>query len=103
MAHRRLAECLDRSLRDIRSDDRPFGGVVVVFGGDFRQIPPVVRHGSRAQVVSASLRRPPLWRRTQTHALSRNIRLSEGEEDFAMYLIRLGDGLEAVVEGGGQN
>ena len=99
MAHRHLAECVDRSLRDIRSDDRPFGGVVVVFGGDFRQIPPVVRHGGRAQVVSASLRRSPLWRRMQTHALSRNMRLSEGEEEFARYLIRLGDGLEAVVEG----
>ena len=99
MAHRHLAECIDRSIRDIRSDDRPFGGVVVAFGGDFRKIPPVVRHGSRSQVVSASLKRSPLWRRMQPRALSRNMRPSEGEEDLARYLIRLGDGLEAVVEG----
>ena len=30
------------------------------------------------------------------------MRLSGGEEDFAMYLIQLGDGLEAVVEGEGE-
>ena len=51
-AHRRLAECMGRSIRDIREDERPFGGVVVVFGGDFRQIPPIVRRGSRAHVVA---------------------------------------------------
>ena len=61
MAHRHLFECLDRSLRDIRADDRPFGGVAVVFGGGFRQIPPVVRHSSRAQIVGASIKRSLIW------------------------------------------
>jgi ATP-dependent DNA helicase PIF1 len=33
----------------------PFGGKTIVFGGDFRQVLPVVCKGSRAQVVASSL------------------------------------------------
>jgi hypothetical protein len=33
----------------------PFGGKTIVFSGDFRQVLPVVRKGSRAQIVGASL------------------------------------------------
>ena len=47
MSNKHVAECVDRSLRDICSSGIPFGGKVVVFG-DFRQIVPVIKHGSRA-------------------------------------------------------
>ncbi|KAM0868724.1 hypothetical protein ACQ4PT_041140 [Festuca glaucescens] len=46
MTHRKCFEALDRSLRDVLSDhdpllaDEPFGGKVVVLGGDLRQILP---------------------------------------------------------------
>ena len=49
MAHKNCLEALDRSLRDIlriqnpNCDNKPFGGKVVVLGGDFRQILPVVK------------------------------------------------------------
>ena len=46
---------MDRSLRDIMGCDEPFGGKVVVFGGDFRQILPVVTDGGRVETVLASL------------------------------------------------
>uniref|UniRef100_A0A0D3CLL8 ATP-dependent DNA helicase n=2 Tax=Brassica oleracea var. oleracea TaxID=109376 RepID=A0A0D3CLL8_BRAOL len=40
-------ETLDRTMRDIirSSEEKPFGGKVVVFGGDFRQILPVIPGG----------------------------------------------------------
>ena len=60
MTHRFAAECIDRSMKDLRSCDLPFGGIVIVFGGDFRQILPVVRHGTWADVSSACLNRSPL-------------------------------------------
>ena len=45
---RQAVEALDNSMRDIMGRrDRPFGGKTVVFGGDFRQVLPVVRRGSR--------------------------------------------------------
>lgn len=51
MTHRFAAECIDRTLRDLCSCDLPFGEKVIVFGGDFRQIQPVVRHGPQADVT----------------------------------------------------
>ena len=54
MMHRRCFEALDRSLRDILSADdpsiadMPFGGKVMVLGGDLRQILPVIEGGTRS-------------------------------------------------------
>ncbi len=45
MVHRDIADTVDRSLRDVMDDQRPFGGKTVVFMGDFKQLLPVVRHG----------------------------------------------------------
>lgn len=33
----------------------PFGGKVMLFGGDFRQVLPVVLRGTRAQITDATL------------------------------------------------
>ncbi|KAG5561726.1 hypothetical protein RHGRI_004691 [Rhododendron griersonianum] len=42
MAKRWEIESVDRSLRDVMSNDIIFGGKSIVFGGDFRQVLPVV-------------------------------------------------------------
>ncbi|XP_020090329.1 uncharacterized protein LOC109711570 [Ananas comosus] len=61
MNHRNCFEALDRSLRDIlQSDDgnieqKLFGGKTIVFGGDFRQILPVIIGGTRQDIVNASI------------------------------------------------
>jgi hypothetical protein len=53
MAHRNCFEALDKSLQDIlrctneNSDKMPFGGMMVLLDGDFRQILPVVEKGRR--------------------------------------------------------
>ncbi|CAN6216625.1 unnamed protein product, partial [Urochloa humidicola] len=75
MTRRQAVEALDNSLRDIMGrNDLPFGGKTVVFGGDFRQVLPVVRKGSRAQIVGASLRRSYLWESMRHLKLVRNMR-----------------------------
>jgi ATP-dependent DNA helicase PIF1 len=57
MAKRQSIEALDNIMRDIMGrPGLPFGGKTIVFGGDFRQVFPVVRKGSRAQIVAASVR-----------------------------------------------
>ncbi|XP_074289035.1 uncharacterized protein LOC141614178 [Silene latifolia] len=67
MTHKHGFEAVDRSLKDVmrvvdpRNATLPFGGKVVVFGGDFRQTLPVVSKGSRADVVHASLCSSYLW------------------------------------------
>ena len=45
MQHRHCVEAVDRTLQDIYDNERPFGGITVVLGGDFRQILPVIPKG----------------------------------------------------------
>ena len=99
MAHRHHAERLGRPIRGIREGARPFGGVAVVFGGDCRQIPPIVRRGSRAHVVASSLKRFPIWRAMRKRVLTRTLRRLDGEEEFADYMIEIEDGSVAIADG----
>jgi ATP-dependent DNA helicase PIF1 len=87
-------------MRDIMDcKDLPFGGKTVVFGGDFRQVLPVVRKGSRAQIVGASLRKSYLWEFMRHLKLVRNMR-AQSDPWFADYLLRIGNGTEEVNEDG---
>ncbi|XP_061346430.1 uncharacterized protein LOC133292063, partial [Gastrolobium bilobum] len=71
MVHKFCFEALDRTLKDaLRSYDTscvdmPFGGKVVVLGGDFRQILPVIPHGSRQEIVHATINSSYLWSHCQ--------------------------------------
>ncbi|KAL4619722.1 hypothetical protein ACB092_06G100700 [Castanea dentata] len=45
MVNRRALESLDRTFKDIMEVNLPFGGKVLILGGDFRQVLPVVPKG----------------------------------------------------------
>jgi ATP-dependent DNA helicase PIF1 len=77
--------------------DLPFGGKTVVFGGDFRQVLPVVRKGSRAQIVGASLRKSYLWEFMRHLKLVRNMR-AQTDPWFADYMLRIGNGTEEIMK-----
>lgn len=47
MMHRHGFEALNRTLQDIRKNDLPMGGVMVILAGDFRQILPIVKGGTK--------------------------------------------------------
>jgi len=61
MLHRHCFEAVDHNFRDILRPDNgdhtyiPFGGKVIVFGGDFRQILSVIPKGTRQEVAHASI------------------------------------------------
>ncbi|XP_021721999.1 ATP-dependent DNA helicase PIF2-like [Chenopodium quinoa] len=97
MTHRHAYEAIDRSLRDLTGVDVPFGGKVVVFGGDFRQVLPVVPKGTKAQTIDACLVRSTLWRHVQLLHLTQNMR-SIQDPEFAAFLLRVGDGCEPTVD-----
>jgi ATP-dependent exoDNAse (exonuclease V) alpha subunit len=46
MLHASFVDMLDKLARHMRRSDKPFGGLQVVFTGDFYQLPPVVREGN---------------------------------------------------------
>lgn len=102
MMSKHCFESLDRSLCDIMktTDGRPFGGKVVVFGGDFRQILPVIPKGNRADIVMASLSSSYLWKHCKVLELTKNMRLfsePDGQEvqeikKFSKWILDVGDG-----------
>jgi len=97
MQHRFGPEAVSRTLMDIRDDARPFGGLTVIFGGDFRQILPVVRRGSPERIINASICRSSLWRNMQVLRLHRNQRLepTQDSSQFASWLLKVGSGGQA--------
>jgi ATP-dependent DNA helicase PIF1 len=96
MTNRAAVECLDRSLQDIMNCDFPFGGKVMVFGGDFRQVLPVVPRGTRAQISDPTLQRSYLWDSIRMIRLSRNMR-AQSDPWFSDYLLRIGNGTEEMI------
>jgi hypothetical protein len=74
--------------------DLPFGGKVVVFGGDFLQRPLVVSRGFRAIIVSAALSRSVLWCEVRVLTLMENMKLRADSlaKQYVEYLLRVGNG-----------
>jgi hypothetical protein len=98
--HRHCAEAVDRDLRDImRRPDSPFGGKVVVFGGDFRQCAPVVSRGFWATIISTALSSSVLWHQVRILTLTENMRLRANplSKLYAKYLLRVGNGQESSI------
>ncbi|GJE90163.1 ATP-dependent DNA helicase PIF1 [Phanerochaete sordida] len=91
MANKAVLACVDDTSRTIMDNDLPFGGKVFVLLGDFRQTCPVVRHGSRADVVDASIKSSSLWRHFTIFRLTTPIRNAEDPE-FAEFVDAIGDG-----------
>uniref|UniRef100_A0A453NEN0 ATP-dependent DNA helicase n=1 Tax=Aegilops tauschii subsp. strangulata TaxID=200361 RepID=A0A453NEN0_AEGTS len=96
MTKRQAVETLDRSLQDIMECSLPFGGKVVVFDGDFRQVLPVVTRGTRAQITDATLLRSYLWQKIRKIRLTRNMR-AQTDPWFSEYLLRIGNGTEETI------
>ncbi|KAG5716843.1 ATP-dependent DNA helicase PIF1 [Termitomyces sp. T112] len=94
MQHKNAIDSVDQGFRDILEKDVPFGGVTVVFGGDFRQTLPVIQQGLRQQMIAASLKRGRLWDQIQVHYLVQNIRLDQTPDNIAhaAWLLDVGAG-----------
>ena len=91
MNHKHAIECVGRTFRDMMpqlqpggpnytpdAKDKPFGGKIVIFGGDFRQVLPVIQKASKAQVIAASLKNSYIWRHVHTMPLHLNMRVRKG-------------------------
>ncbi|XP_028059656.1 uncharacterized protein LOC114263349 [Camellia sinensis] len=85
MQHRLCVETVDRTLSDIRDNEKPFGGITVVLGGDFQQILPIIPKGVREQIVNASLRHSIIWKRIHILTLDLNMCLHHGDHENAIF------------------
>ncbi|GBG78611.1 hypothetical protein CBR_g27837 [Chara braunii] len=97
MSNKFHLEALDITLQDVCNSNLPFGGKVLLFSGDFRQVLPVMKHWSRAQQIDASIKMSPLWKLFEVHCLTENMRiLSLGDDAmtgmYGMFFMRIGNG-----------
>jgi hypothetical protein len=58
----------------------PFSSIVVLWGGDFRQILPVVERGSREDIIYASIQHSYLWQHVCIFHLTQNMQPGQSPE-----------------------
>ena len=92
MGHRYMFEAIDRTLRDLRQCEDPFGGLTIMFCGDWKQILPVVPSGGRHAIVDSILKSSTLWQHVQVLRLQQNMRVqrASGSIDFCNFLLDVG-------------
>ena len=73
MCHKFNFEALDKSLKDIMHNYRPFRGKIIVFGRNFRQILPAVPSGNHSDIVHATLNASYIWDHCQILKLTKNM------------------------------
>ncbi len=106
MTNKLAFETVNRTLCDLTDRNEPFGGIVFVMSGDFRQVLPVIPWGSHANIVFASIKNSYLWESVEVFHLSENMWASDvvvhpnlGNRTFADWLLCLGNNeLETINE-----
>uniref|UniRef100_A0A183BTU6 ATP-dependent DNA helicase n=1 Tax=Globodera pallida TaxID=36090 RepID=A0A183BTU6_GLOPA len=96
MQNRDVLEYVDRLLRSVapkRLQNIAFAGKVVVLGGDWKQLTPVIPRGGHLDQKAASVKSSPLFKLFTTIRLSTNHRLQAGQEQYRNFLKRVGAGL----------
>jgi hypothetical protein len=83
---------IDTLLRDITGVNCPFGGKIFLLGGDFRQVLPVVPRRPRTVIIEHCIKSSPLWQEFQVHKLTKNMRADHNQQEFAKWLLDLGNG-----------
>ncbi|XP_058726301.1 uncharacterized protein LOC131597634 [Vicia villosa] len=104
MCHKFCFEALDKTMKDImggsKASNKIFGGKVIVFGGDFRQILPVIPRGSRSDIVHATINSSYIWDHCKVLKLTKNMRLQQSAKStssaelrhFSDWILTVGDG-----------
>ncbi|XP_074337057.1 uncharacterized protein LOC141674238 [Apium graveolens] len=91
----------------LKLDQSSIAGIKhVVFGGDFRQILPVLPKVGRAEIVNASFNKSRLWKSCKVFLLSQNMRLHSGNSearnkviaDFSKCQLEIRDGRVECID-----
>jgi len=99
MTHKFCLEALDRTLKEIMSSKKKFGGKVIVFGGDFRRILHVIPRGNRSDIVYATINSSYIWDSCGVLTLTKNMcqqqyALSTDSQELGMFsdwLLKVGE------------
>ncbi|KAL3105716.1 hypothetical protein niasHT_029001 [Heterodera trifolii] len=96
MLSSKVLRYIDRLLRDVCAGALPFGGKVIVLSGDWRQLAPVVEHGTRDDQVAESIKMDKLFKDFEKLSLTINMRTAPGEHSLREWLKEIGAGQSKV-------
>lgn len=93
-----VLKIVDKLLKDVCSDVQKkhllFAGKTILMCGDFRQILPVMTHGTRATLIENCIVSWTEFESVQRLTLNQNMRALPHEIEFVEFLKRLGNGTE---------
>lgn len=116
MAHKHIFKAVEHLVTDCMSLNKAvnqteyptsnqkieFGGKLVIFGGDFRQVLPVIARGNRSQIVNSTIKKNSFWKNTKMVKLTENMRIKSAAsndgvelsklEEFSDFLLSVGEG-----------
>ncbi|PIC28806.1 hypothetical protein B9Z55_020608 [Caenorhabditis nigoni] len=98
MIPKHALQTADEVLREVTGINKPFGGKIVILGGDFRQVLPVVRRGTKADQIDMCLKNSEIWDLFQVCHLKANMRVTSGDKDWIDFLLRVGNGTENDID-----
>lgn len=100
MSHKHSLEALNRSLQDLKGNDRLFGGVLILLSGDFRQTLPVIPRSTYADEINACFKSSSLWRSVHKLKLTTNMRVQIHNDPsaahFSKQLLDIGNGIMPI-------
>jgi len=81
MQHKACFEAVSRTLNDICNVDgqQVFGSIPTVLGGDFTQIMPVIRRGTRQATVNAGIQHDSIWEYLRVLKLKTSMRVTASD------------------------
>ncbi|UYV62971.1 hypothetical protein LAZ67_2002684, partial [Cordylochernes scorpioides] len=96
MAHKHSLEALDRTLRNLKGNNKLMGGILLLLAGDFRQTLPVIPRSTPADEINACLKASVLWKHIKNITLRTNLRVQvlgeHSAQNFARKLLQIGEG-----------
>jgi len=91
MAPSHASNAVDKFLKLLMNNNKPFGNKIILFGGDFRQCLPIYRHAPRAAIVQLSIKYSPHWCHFRVFRLTTNVRCID--QNYNQWLLQVGNGL----------
>jgi hypothetical protein len=95
---KQVFELIDRFLRDVTGNRHiPFGGKIIVVGGDFRQCLPVLPSASSAQILHATVKSSSLWPLFSENTFHLTTNQRSENQQFSDWLMDIGNGTVETV------
>jgi ATP-dependent exoDNAse (exonuclease V) alpha subunit len=93
MLHASFVDMLDRVGKKLRRNEKPFGGLQVVFTGDFFQLPPVVREGNEYESMDVYAFTSTAWKASKPVVcyLTEQFRQDDDQLSNVLNAIRAGE------------